>query len=289
MGDRDILVDGRTCSAGARWDATPRPVQYIPGPPELLFGVDEVVGTSAETLGRMTLNPLMYTADGVSPGALGVFADTAIGSAAVAYRPSGGWAATTELTMDFCAPIPAAGGFLHACGRTAHRYATGAVATGTITDDTGSTVAVVTERVQFSTAAPRPRELPAGRSATPAGEGLAQRLGLRDAGAGLELDVVDPVINPGGSLHGGVALYASDRAAGQAIAGRAPGLETAMMNAVYLRPGPAGQTVRFDVDIEYIGRSSALAVVRSTRTDGKVCTVVTITYRRRRNDSVRRG
>ncbi len=50
MGDRDILVDGRTCSAGARWDATPRPVQYIPGPPELLFGVDEVVGTSAETL-----------------------------------------------------------------------------------------------------------------------------------------------------------------------------------------------------------------------------------------------
>ncbi|MGW0035123.1 PaaI family thioesterase [Gordonia sp. NPDC003376] len=281
-----MLVDSTSRSDGESGGVTTAetasmPISYIHGPPEQVFGVAGVVGTSLATVGEMTLDASMIGPDDVTPGVLGVLVDTAIGSAAVAHRPAGGWAVTTDLTITFCGGFPSAAGTrLVARGRCVHHGSTSASATGTVTDGNGGMVAAVVERIEFSTASPQLRTVRGEGAPAGSGRPLSERLGLRRSDGTVELDVVDPLVNPGGSLHGGIAIYASDVAGASAVSARVPGLVTASLHITYLRPGPAGSTLGFVTDVVHIGRNSALVTVDSVRPDGKVCTRASIAYRR---------
>ncbi|WP_222113986.1 PaaI family thioesterase [Gordonia paraffinivorans] len=258
---------------------TDPPITFLPQVPEAIFGVMEIVGTSTAVVGRMRPGPWLRTDDGrPAPGAIGVLVDAAVGGAAVAHRPPGGWAVTTDLSIVFCAEIPADGPDLVVRGQTVHHGAAAGISTGSVYRD-DRLVATVTERIAYVDAAPRP-SAPAERASGLGGSALSS-LGGSMTADGVRIEVGENATNPGGALHGGVSIYLAELAASSMVHRAAPGLSPTTLHISYTRPGKFGETIDFATEAHHLGCNSATVDVTATDTGGKVVTRARLTYHRR--------
>lgn len=258
---------------------TDPPISFLPQVPEAIFGVVAVEGTSSAVTGRMRSGPWLCTDDGrPAPGSIGVLVDAAVGGAAVAHRPPGGWAVTTDLSILFCDDIPPDGPDLVVRGQTVWHDAAAGVSTGSVYCGE-RLVATVTERIAYVSAAPR-ESAPTERAAELDGSALA-RLGGQLTADGVRIEVGETATNPGGALHGGVSIHLTELAASSVVHRAAPGLVPTTLHISYARPGKVGETIDFATQVQHLGRNSATVDVTATDTGGKVVTRARLTYHRR--------
>jgi uncharacterized protein (TIGR00369 family) len=106
---------------------------------------------------------------------------------------------------------------------------------------------------------------------------LGARVQLTEGGARLELDVTPDVVNPLGTLHGGVTFAACDLVAQAAMGAVGGPVQTASIHVAYPRPVPGGATPRFDARVIHRGRALGVVQVRATVDGVKPCAIATIT------------
>lgn len=251
---------------------------FIRRVPEDIFGVVEIAGTSSAVTGRMRCGNWLATDDGYpAPGGIGVFVDAAVGGAAVAHRPSGGWAVTTDLSITFCAEIPTADTDLTVKAHTVHHDGHAGVSAGSIfCGDTA--VAAVVERIAYIPTPPS-AALPGQDSEHRERRGSTLRqLDATVLDDGFGITVGENATNPGGALHGGVSVYLTELAASAAVRDQKPALVPATLQISYARPGKAGETVIFRPQVLHLGRNSATVDVLATAPGDKVVTRSRLTY-----------
>jgi uncharacterized protein (TIGR00369 family) len=237
------------------------------GGPEALFAVtvfDD--GVRAE----MTTGPWSSGA-----GSLGVLADNVLGYALIVDAPAGLWSVSAEISLHFFRPPPEDGTTLRAEGRTVHATTATGLAEGSIFDQQGRLVSRCRQwgsYVRLSGPAPEGRP-----TATPP-DGLVAK--IRDqvtAGEGraeLRVDVGDDLINPIGTLHGGISLWLAELTAGAAVARH--GFVPASLTATYPRPLPHGEVATFRAEVVTAGRRMAVTRVTGANRAGKPCVVATV-------------
>jgi uncharacterized protein (TIGR00369 family) len=206
-----------------------------------------------------------------------------LGYAIIASRPPDHWSVSTEITLDvFDGLRSAPGARLDADAHTVQVDALGGFSTGRVHDENGGLVARCTQRGRF---------VPAAGSSldeSPAPDDLfldaADLAGLIEAttgcdadGARVRLETTRALQNPMRNLHGGIALAASDLAAGLAVdATPGPPLVTASIHVVFGRPVRAGATVDFRATVAHRGRTLGLVDVVGL-VDGRPCTIARVT------------
>lgn len=259
-------------------DAEPA-VIFLPGSPEAIFRVHDVTGTPLHTSGRMTTGDWMRGPDGnVALGSLGVLADVAVGSPAVSWRPSGGWAVTTEMAVTFCASPPTDGTELLCESSCIHHDRRAAVTVGRIRSAGGEQhVAVVHQRLAF-TRNPVTTDGQTISNQPCDAQDILTLMGAHTNGNSLSLAVGDAVLNPGNVLHGGVSIYLSELLGSSALAQGTPGLTPSSLTINWLRPTFAGATLQFHARVENIGPTWALVRAWSTGYDNRTHTHALITY-----------
>jgi acyl-coenzyme A thioesterase PaaI-like protein len=85
------------------------------------------------------------------------------------------------------------------------------------------------------------------------------------------MPTTDVLANEGGSLHGGVSMFASDLVAGAL----APGLVTASLHITYTRAVPIGAEVTWRAAVPHPGRSLTVVDVDGV-VDGRTCTTARV-------------
>jgi uncharacterized protein (TIGR00369 family) len=259
--------------------AAPERVNYVPGGPEALFHVGEFEERAGAATGQMLIGPWTLGPTGrPALGSLGVLVDVVFGAAAVAHRPAGWWAVTTEIQLDAGGALPELGSRLSAAGRTVHHDASGALAKGTVTDERGRVVLVGTVRVRYTPGTPIGANRLPPDSEVPTDRPILELLNVTRAADGLELATTVRISNPMGIFHGGVALCLADIAGRSAVQSDQDPLATASLHITYVRPGPITGTVRIVAHAAHRGRTLAAAHVRCLRPDGKPFALATITY-----------
>lgn len=259
---------------------------YVPGAAESMLRVRGVRydGRRDLAVASMTCGPWTLDPDGQpSVGALGVLVDDVFGCAVIAHRPDDSWGITTEISLDFCSPLPADGSDVTAQAQAVHLDARGGLAQGTVTGADGRTLAVGTQRSRFVPGVPgfRPAPVADADADSAAADGLLDLLEVssvrHEGGITLELPTGPCVANPVGNLHGGILLGVSELAGRLAVRSDEHPLQTASLHIAYLRPTPLTGGVRFTTQVLYRGRTSAVTKVRAVRADGKACSVATVT------------
>jgi uncharacterized protein (TIGR00369 family) len=221
-------------------------------------------------------------------GSLGVLADDILGYAVVAERPSGHWAVSTEISVDFCARVPVNGSTLLAQSHTVEFDLVGGLSQGRIVDRDGRTVALGSERVRFvpETASnpaydetrsilTRPEPLTA-TSGMPTPDLLGAVTHRHDGGATVILPAPIGLANPMGNLHGGISLCISEIAGLAALQSGSGPLVTASVHITFLRPVAVDAEVAFTANTLHRGRSLGMAQVISLNPAGKACTIATV-------------
>jgi acyl-coenzyme A thioesterase PaaI-like protein len=247
---------------------------------ETLLRVHELAaGDDDAPYGRMELGPWSSGADGSTLlGALSVLADDVMGYAIIAdpARPADRWSVSTEITIDAIGALPAAPGEVVAVAGTRWADAAGAFATGEVRDAAGRGVAVVSQRARYVPLAAL-RDPLASQEAFDAPEGdLAAVLGMRSTPAGLAFEVVEPMRNPAGTLHGGVSMAAAAIAAERALDDGGPALRVLGIRTAFARAALLGMRVDVRAEVLHRGRTVAtLDVV--TLVDDEVRTTSRIT------------
>jgi uncharacterized protein (TIGR00369 family) len=241
--------------------------------PDPLFGIEDVAWREPRVAARMRVGSrLLDEAGRTAPGALGVVADNVLGYAIIATAPPGGWAVTTEMSIDVLGPLPGEGELVRAEAELVAGDGSGGFAEGTVVDVAGRVVARLRQRGRF---VDRPREIPE--------NGRGRDGGLPDLvprptadGVGLDLEVTEPLGNPLGNLHGGVSLWAVEAVGRAALRQGNPALRTASVHLTYLRAAPVGTTLRIGAEPRHTGRSMGLADVRVLLADGRPCIEATV-------------
>jgi uncharacterized protein (TIGR00369 family) len=275
---------------------TPVHTPFVAGGPERLFRVGPVTYDGERSKGTMRTGGWVLSPDGEPcRGSLGVLADDLLGYAVIAEGPRGHWGVSTEISVEFCSPLPVDGSTLYAESQTVEVDAVGGLARCRILDRAGRTVAVGSQRVRF---VPRPpsRRVRAQRgdafldSGAPAGSdsllppevlSTADLLGTttrrHDGGVVLKLAGSAEVSNVMGDLHGGISLCASEIAGLAALQTDSHPLVTASIHIAYLRPIPVDGDVSFLATALHRGRTLGVAQVVSHNAAGKACTIATVT------------
>lgn len=217
-------------------------------------------------------------------GALGVLVDNVLGYAIMLDRPVDHWSVSSEISIDFCGPIPTDGSLLSAEARTLHSDSRGGISSGSVVDDRGQLVAMCRQHGRWVRHLPAasPTENSVAASGMPqSAQDLLELLGaqVKTTGDGAELDLVASaeLVNPLGNLHGGIALCASDVVAHAALEAAGRPSDTASVHIAYARPVPLGTAVRFDASVAHAGRSFAVVRVTASNEAGKPCTIATVT------------
>jgi uncharacterized protein (TIGR00369 family) len=275
---------------------TPMHTPFLAGGPERLFRVGPVTQDRERVTGSMRTGAWMLSPGGEPcRGSLGVLADDLLGYAVIARGSPGLWGVSTEISVDFCAPLPVDGSTLYAESQTVEVDPVGGLARGRIVSRAGSTIAFSSQRVRF-VPTPPPRQVRGEGAAAHHDSGprtgpdsllkqdpatTADLIGAttrrHDGGATVVLAGSLDVSNPMGSMHGGIALCASEIAGQTALQGSSPPLVTASIHVVYLRPVPLDGDVRFRATVLHRGRTLGVAQVVSHNSAGKACTVATVT------------
>lgn len=251
-------------------------LQFLGSGPEDLFQVSDLRQCSDGVAGRMGLGDWARGADGrLAVGALGVLADEVLGYALMASLPDGAWSVSTEIWLDVVGDLPPSG-----AGIVGHAVPvqTGSFAKGDLRDGKGRLVVSCRQRGRY---APRPEAGPAATATAPGpapavAPDIEAVLGLRAAGDTWLLEARPDLVNPRGSLHGGISLAASEALATRARVAGGSMLRTTSVHIVHSRGVPTGAQVVFDVEHRHAGRSLWVSHVVG-RVDGKVATVATVT------------
>jgi acyl-coenzyme A thioesterase PaaI-like protein len=235
--------------------------------PEALFRLGEITTSdSGEFAGSMSLGPWLEMAGGVTAGVLAVLVDDVLGFALAEDLPRGRWSVSAEIGLEVLRPLPASG-TVRVTGALRHQDSLGALATGEVRDATGALLALTSQRGRFVAA---PADLvEEGSWGGPVAEGDLER--LLAVRAGVPLAITDVLANEGGSLHGGVSLFASVLVAEAA----APGLVTASAHITYARAIPLGVDVTWRPSVRHPGRSLAVVDVDGMVGD-RVCTTARV-------------
>jgi acyl-coenzyme A thioesterase PaaI-like protein len=216
--------------------------------------------------GSMPVGPWLSVHGRTPAGAVAVLVDDLLGYAIIADLPAGRWSVSAEITLDVLRPLPTSG-LLFADARLVQSDALGGFATGTVTAEDGSLLALCSQRGRFVHA---PEDLvEEGAWGGPPHDGDLERLlAVRD---GVPMPTSDVLANEGGSLHGGVSMLASDLVAGAL----APGLVTASLHITYTRAVPIGAEVTWRAAVPHPGRSLTVVDVDGV-VDGRTCTTARV-------------
>jgi uncharacterized protein (TIGR00369 family) len=261
-------------------------VPYLRGAAEAAFGVGEVRGEQARTVGSMWTGPWSTDLDGSAcAGALGVLIDDVLGYAVVAARPPGHWAVSTEIHADFGRDLPGPGAQLLAESSAIALGPRGGLASGAVRTAAGELVATATERLQYVPGEPgglseagavdraHPDRGPDRRS-------LPELLGaVRSGTAVLRFTPAASLANPVGNLHGGVLFAAAELAGRWALEPGAAPLVTSSVHLAFLRPLRLHAEVRLEATAVHRGRTLGVAHVVGTDPAGRVCALATVTGR----------
>lgn len=257
---------------------SPRQPAFLPGGPEALFAVDDFAYADGEVRARMLLGPWSDGPGGA--GSIGVLADNILGYALISQAPAEQWSVSTEISLDFLRPLPGNGTWLSARGRTVHTGPATGLAEGSVFGQDGQLIARSRQWGRFVGREPAPvtsGEVRSGGHAT-AGllAGLRQEIGAAEGQARLRFDVADELVNPHGTLHGGVTLWAAGLVAGAALATLTTALDPASITVSYLRPLPHRDVAEFRAEVVSRGRSLALTRVTGLNRAGKPCIVAAV-------------
>lgn len=237
------------------------------GGPEALFAVtvfDD--GVRAE----MTTGPWSSSA-----GSLGVLADNVLGYALIVGAPAGLWSVSAEISLDFFQLPPVDGTTLRAEGRTVHTTSAAGLAEGSIFDEQGRLVSRCRQWGRYiELSGPPPEGRPTGTPTAGLLDKIREQVSAADGRAELRVDVGDDLVNPIGTLHGGISLWLAELTAGAALA--RPDFVPASLTATYPRPLPHGEIATFRADVVTAGRRMAVTRVTGANRAGKPCVVATV-------------
>jgi len=169
------------------------------------------------------------------------------------------------MTVDHLGPAPASGALVARC--TAAPYADGGPqhATGTLTDEAGRPVAVVSGWF-LAAAAEAVHVERVGRVDEPPAASLRELLRVRP-GPRFELHARDALSNALGTLHGGVGALASQLAGEAALTG---GLHPLTSRFTFLRPTPRDGSVTVTATAVRQGRRTGVAAAAVTDGHGRL-------------------
>jgi acyl-coenzyme A thioesterase PaaI-like protein len=231
--------------------------------PEALFRLGEITASEDGVYGgSMAVGPELTVVGRTPAGVLAVLVDDVLGFAIVEDVPSGRWSVSAEIAMDVLAPLPTTG-TLHVEARLDHVDGLGGLSTGRVTTGDGALVALCRQRGRFVAAPPDLVEEGSWGAPVAAGD-LERLLAIRD---GVPLRATDVLANEGGSLHGGISMFASELVA----AAVAPDLVTASVHITYTRVIPLGTEVTWRTDVVHRGRTLTVVDVQGLVED-RVCT-----------------
>jgi uncharacterized protein (TIGR00369 family) len=245
----------------------------VSGRSEEIFGVHDIVadGVRVTVRARSALWAEGGHADAPA-GTLGVLADNASGYAIIFGAPADHWSVTTELTLDVVRRVPTDGSELLAVAQLLDHDETTGYSSGRIEDARGRTVAHIRQRGMYVPGIPvtphRPVSEP-GAGPTSLWALFGGQVG-HDASAAVDVEVSELMVNPLGSLHGGIAVCLAEWAAAAAFSNEigAP-LSTTSIHVAYLRPAPLGTTIRVEAAVRHRGRNLGLCHVTATNEQDK--------------------
>lgn len=253
------------------------PVLLTPyGGPENTFGLTPVQVDNGRSRAAMPSGRWLTDDDGrPAAGALAVLLDVAWGQSIILHRHPDHFTVTTELSVDFCAPLPLDGRTIHAESHIVAHDDAGGLSSGRAFDDSGVTIALGTTWHLFTPAVPTPTA--ATTTATPpSATSLGALLDLHPAPSGKIVIPPDPrYANPLGVLHGGILAAVCEISARTAI--DSPGLATAALRVRYHRPGTGAVT--FTPQARHVGRRFAAVDVEARDADNRTCGSATVTFR----------
>lgn len=220
--------------------------------PEALLRMGELTVEDGVFRGSMPVGPWLGVGRRTPAGALAVLVDDLLGYAITADLPNGRWSVSTEITLDVLRPLPTSGRVL-ADGKLVQSDEQGGFATGTVRNESGTRLAVCTQRGRFIRA-PEGLVEEGAWGGPPRPGDLERLLSLRD---GVPTPTTDVLANEGGNLHGGVSMFASDLVAGALR----PDLVTASVHITYTRAIPIGADVTWRATVRHDSRSLAVVDV----------------------------
>lgn len=232
----------------------------VPAPVDGLWDVADYQEDGGVARASMRMDDRHREADGsVSPGALGVLVDIVLAHSCL---PPDRWSLTTEMTVDVFPDLQRPGGRLHAEVRAVHADRFSGYATGTVHTTDGRLVALCSQRLRFIDTRPEPPAVGADDGGPLPGH-VRDLVGGDDLVDGVvSFDVVPRVQNQLTNLHGGISMYACERAvAGLLSSSGAPTLRTTSLRVGYLRAVPAASRVSFRPTVVRAGRTLAVVDV----------------------------
>jgi len=263
-----------------------------PGGSEWLFDIGVTFEENGLAHGTMGAGPWVVGPDGApNAAALGVLIDDTLTLAAVLRRPPSTWLVTTEVSVDYVAPLPLDGQTITSRGEVVASDSGGALSTGTIQDASGRDLALMSLRSRYVGGIPGvtdsvipdgpPPEAPQ-KPVHPDPE-RKSLLSMLDASLEPDEDKVtlrmtgDPLLsNLRGTLHGGIALCASQLAASYYLPAE-EGMSIASTRITYLRGlDLTGGPIEFTARPVHHGRSFRLIEVTSYSAPGKPATIAMI-------------
>jgi uncharacterized protein (TIGR00369 family) len=197
-------------------------------------------------------------------------------------RPKDGWAITTEIGVDYLAPIPLDGSVVTAEARPVGADAEGALSQGSVLAADGRLLAVATEWGKFTPGVPDVGATVA-EVDTHTPRTVLSLLGAEISGGDpvtLSVPGSPALANELDMVHGGIMLTASEVAAAAALPGH-PGrpFVTASVRVCYLRPSPVRGVTQFRTRIVHAGRSFGVVEVEAWGPLGKLATTAIVTRR----------
>ena len=116
--------------------------------PEALLRMGELSVDGGTFRGSMPVGPWLDVEGRTPVGAVAVMVDDLLGYAIIADLPRGHWSVSAEITIDVLRPLPTSGRVL-ADARLVQADDLGGFATGTVTDEAGTVLALTTQRGRF--------------------------------------------------------------------------------------------------------------------------------------------
>ncbi|WP_127784410.1 PaaI family thioesterase [Rhodococcus sp. X156] len=266
--------------------------------PESLFRVGPPDDLGDVSITRMRTGAWMIGPDGQpAAGAIGVLVDDSVGHRIFTQRPADKASVTSELSMDIVR-MPdvdprgtderTSSPDLRAESRMLHAHRDGGVAECRVLDDQDRLIAVATtwcRYIPLPEGVTMPTKTDDWPLTEPSGDRdlfgtLGARLQPTEHGTDLVLAPSLDLTNPLSMTHGGVLLGGTEIAAHHAIAEIMPEGITSSVRMNYLRPAPMDAELTFSVEIVHRGRSVSIARVTTRGTEGKACTIGTVTSQR---------
>ena len=238
------------------------PLHVIRCPPDDLFRIDDIYREGDAVRALMPLGDWSAETDGTTAlGTLGVLVDSVLGYASMITTP-GRWSVTTGMTLDAFPALQGALGSVMAEGEVVQADTFSGFAAGRVRSADGVIVATCTQRLRFLDGVPHE----ATRSGTQMAEGLrrlrpASLLGGDVQSPDVRFEVIPELQNPLANLHGGISMYACDRAVARALTPSATAFSTTSLQVSFLRPVPVGQWVEFRPTVLHRGRTLAVVDV----------------------------